>query len=570
MPSIETSVKAGKEARENGSIKPLPAPDTLKPVPVADWPPGPNSYSRGPLPSTYVDRADTQRHFQTGAVPQARIPPISATSNPVVGAQSASQAIQVNQTVTSSTSGPLVSLQIPSIFTPTLQTESPTGLLAFSLASESPHNFFAGPAPNAALYVDASNVVTTFSSLISTTATPNQSSTDFAMVFTAQDAAGTLFAPGGSWVSQFSSGTSTAFSQQLSSFNSVTASNSISVASSWSSALILFGSNGSASVLHANTLLSGNFGSSSQTPPSASTAGSTLILVRYSTTLFGTVPTISAVTDTQGNQWFQAATAGNLSSSGTAISVWFAPNAVGGSNTITWTQVGGGTSGNMEYFEVSNLTGFPGIPVFRAITGADLPLPTTTSLGAAYASTSAGSQFLTGLGTNGRFTQAQPAFTDISGNIATTQMNSGTNADDLHFFRGDGAWARLAVTALDVTGNTANIGSTAITPALSPGQTGMYRISVYCIVAQAATTSSTLPDCLISWVDGSNTTTQTIDFVSSAPTGNTLTTYFQGSVVVHLNSAHVALTYQTGSVTSYTSVGGVVMKYDLFIRVEAI
>src|SRR6266404_600828 len=101
MASFQASIQAGKEAREKGNLVPAPLPAAVKPIPVADWPPSPNSYSRGPLPATYVDRTDTQRHFQSGAVPQVRIPPLSATSNPIVGAQAASQAIVINKTTSS-------------------------------------------------------------------------------------------------------------------------------------------------------------------------------------------------------------------------------------------------------------------------------------------------------------------------------------------------------------------------------------------------------------------------------------------------------------------------------------
>jgi hypothetical protein len=57
-----------------------------------------------------------------------------------------------------------------------------------------------------------------------------------------------------------------------------------------------------------------------------------------------------------------------------------------------------------------------------ALIGPDLPTPTLSSIGAVNSTTLVTSQFLTGLGTSGQFTQAQPAFTDISGSLGSTQL----------------------------------------------------------------------------------------------------------------------------------------------------
>ena len=62
--------------------------------------------------------------------------------------------------------------------------------------------------------------------------------------------------------------------------------------------------------------------------------------------------------------------------------------------------------------------------------------PTTTLLGGSKAISASGSQFLTGLGTDGVYTRAQPAFSDISGTasaaqipVATTSSNGGVKVD---------------------------------------------------------------------------------------------------------------------------------------------
>ena len=60
-------------------------------------------------------------------------------------------------------------------------------------------------------------------------------------------------------------------------------------------------------------------------------------------------------------------------------------------------------------------------PACRAIIGADLPFPGASSLGGAFSLAAASNQFLTGLGTDGNFTRAQPSFANISGSWSCAQ-----------------------------------------------------------------------------------------------------------------------------------------------------
>lgn len=67
-------------------------------------------------------------------------------------------------------------------------------------------------------------------------------------------------------------------------------------------------------------------------------------------------------------------------------------------------------------------TGSAAQPTFRALVGADLPLPGASSLGGVKSLAAVSHNFLTSIGTDGGPTQAQPAFTDISGSVAATQL----------------------------------------------------------------------------------------------------------------------------------------------------
>jgi hypothetical protein len=97
MPSIKANRDSLADAIKNGSVVPVTPPAPALPIPVATYPAAPNSFLRTPLPAINVQQPDMQRQWQTGATPQVRIPPTSATSNAVVGAQAASQIIKIVQ-----------------------------------------------------------------------------------------------------------------------------------------------------------------------------------------------------------------------------------------------------------------------------------------------------------------------------------------------------------------------------------------------------------------------------------------------------------------------------------------
>lgn len=86
---------------------------------------------------------------------------------------------------------------------------------------------------------------------------------------------------------------------------------------------------------------------------------------------------------------------------------------------------GGGAVGFRSVAPGANnqvLTGVTGAdPTFRALSGADLPLPTATSLGGVYAIAPTTSQWLRSLGTDGNFTKSQPTFADLAGFWACEQ-----------------------------------------------------------------------------------------------------------------------------------------------------
>lgn len=75
---------------------------------------------------------------------------------------------------------------------------------------------------------------------------------------------------------------------------------------------------------------------------------------------------------------------------------------------------------------------------------ARLPNPSATTLGGVQSAAAVANQFVTSITTLGVPVLAQPAFSNLSGNITVSQMASGTGASATTFWRGDGTWVTPA------------------------------------------------------------------------------------------------------------------------------
>lgn len=121
-------------------------------------------------------------------------------------------------------------------------------------------------------------------------------------------------------------------------------------------------------------------------------------------------------------------------------------------NAITGSPVT--TSGNMTLSlltQAANIvlagptTGAAAAPTFRSLVGADLPNPSSSTLGGVQSKAAVTSNFLTSISTSGVPALAQPAFTDISGSLAGSQLPT---------FTGDVTNSSAAMTVAKIQGVT--------------------------------------------------------------------------------------------------------------------
>lgn len=148
---------------------------------------------------------------------------------------------------------------------------------------------------------------------------------------------------------------------------------------------------------------------------------------------------------------------------------------------------------------------------------------------------------------------------DIGGNLAivTSKAGSGIKLNSNPLLQ------EVSTGTVDLTAQGANIGSATLYA--TPASGGLYRVVCYIIETTAATTSSTLPSCIIGYTDFDNSTVQSQTFSSASPTGNSLTTLNQSTVVFKAKGT-TNITYST---TGYATSGATSMQYAIHIRLEA-
>lgn len=126
------------------------------------------------------------------------------------------------------------------------------------------------------------------------------------------------------------------------------------------------------------------------------------------------------ITDGSGNTSWVTAGSGTVSSVGLSLpSIFTVTNSP---VTSTGTLTGTLNTQNDNLVWAGPATGAAAQPTFRLLVGADLPNPSTSSLGGVQAITAVASNWIRSISTSGVPTLSQPAFTDISGTATGAQL----------------------------------------------------------------------------------------------------------------------------------------------------
>jgi len=123
------------------------------------------------------------------------------------------------------------------------------------------------------------------------------------------------------------------------------------------------------------------------------------------------------------------------------------------------------------------------------------------------------------------------------------------------------------VAKYDATAQAANIGATTLYAVPANGG-GMYRIIANVVLTQAATTSSTLPNCACVYTDNDSGVSENIAFIPTS-TANVVGTVVLGTNVsgMLVVNAKANTNIQIGT-NSYASSGATPMQYAVHIKLE--
>jgi len=209
-------------------------------------------------------------------------------------------------------------------------------------------------------------------------------------------------------------------------------------------------------------------------------------------------------------------------------------------NALTGFQVNGAAATG-KYLR-GNGTDFVSATLSGSDVGTGLVGVTYGGTGANLSGTGGAHQVLKQSTLGGNVTVGQLAYSDISGTIPP---------------------AGLVIASANLLTQTANVSASTLYATGASGA-GLYEITVYMVVSQAATSSSTLPDSRIIFTDQDSGAAITVP-VTSGITTNTTSTFTQATFKLNAK-ASTNIQYDIGQVTAYASTGATPMQFAYRIR----
>lgn len=123
--------------------------------------------------------------------------------------------------------------------------------------------------------------------------------------------------------------------------------------------------------------------------------------------------------------------------------------------------------------------------------------------------------------------------------------------------------AQFTYANFNAAAQAANISATTIY-AVPADRGGLYRVSAYGVVTQAATTSSTLPNIGVLWTDNDANVALSANTVTPTNTANAPGAFGNGDIVISARGG-TNIQFQT---SNYASSGATAMQYAVHLRLE--